>query len=335
MQACSIPRTSSLPTTASATSPSLSSSFSRLIVGLTVLFFAASLSAQSTPPAPTFSAGGEISQVTSYEPAMVQFGSTLYLIYPSHAHSNALYASPNTSGGLSFANPGNLITSTGVTSGPAAAVYNNQLYVAWNSGGSIYITSSSDGATWTAPTVISINPNPGVSPSYKPGLASFGGALWVSFVDSAGTEVTVASSTDGVNFTNTNELAFNYPPTSAAALAVYNNELWAVYTTSQYHTPVIAQSSTGTGWVGIVDTAFEIGDNPIAVSYNSALYFGGNSNYTEHNLWLAGTYDGNTFSAATKYGQTLSHSPALTTFNGALYECARSNYGSNIWCFYN
>lgn len=306
------------------------------LLGAAMLMCPANLSfAQSTPPAPSFTGGGEISQVTSYEPAMVQFGSALYLIYPSSAHGNALYASPNTAGGLGFSNPGNLITSTSVTTGPAAAVYNNQLYVAWNSGGTIYITSSSNGSTWSSPTAITISPNPGISASYKPGLAAFGGSLWVAFVDSAGTEIAVASSTNGVNFSNTNELVFNYPPTSAPALAVYNNILWAVYTTSSYHTPVISQSSTGSGWVGIIDDAFEIGDNPIAVNYNSALYFGGNANYTERNLWLAGTYDGNTFSAATKYGQTLSHSPALATFNGALYECARSNYGSNIWCYYN
>ena len=120
----------------------------------------------------------------------------------------------------------------------------------------------------------------------------------------------------------------------------YNGLLYITYTNadgSGY--PVVCTTQDGNGNFSsgspcAVDNSIQFGNDPTFVGWNNQLVLQGKSHYSEDELW--GTTANNlTFSPQYKYGQTLTQSPALATFNGHLYECARSKNGSNIWCYYN
>ena len=65
---------------------------------------------------------------------------------------------------------------------PAAAVWNNQLYLAFKSlDGTVQLVSSVDGSSWTTQTAPGVNAGP-----FGVGLASFNGALYVSYCTAAG-----------------------------------------------------------------------------------------------------------------------------------------------------
>lgn len=292
--------------------------------------------ALAQPANPTFTTGGESSLVTNYSPALVYLSSneTLYMIYVS-SQNNYLYSSPNTNGNYNgFANAGYLITTNAPTTGPAATVFNGKIYVAYTKSGVVYITSSANGSTWSTPAAASISGSPGIDSSYKPGLTQYGTSLYLSFIGSSGTTAYVASSADGIDFSNVQSVLSYYPISSAASVAVYNNTLYVSFTTMANHYPLLANYTTATGWNYTIDYGLEIGNDPSLVVYNSALFIGGKSNYSEDNLWMTGTYNGSTFSTATGYGQMLLQSPALALFGNNIWECAKSAHGTNIWCYY-
>ena len=164
----------------------------------------------------------------------------------------------------------------------------------------------------------------------------------------------VASSTDGVNFTWKAMVSSNliYEETSPwfQSPAVFywsplegapgNGALYVSYfTTGGY--AVVAQSADGVNWSS-QDVTYgpHLNRDVMLFSHNLALWYGGQSYYSSDNLWLIGSYDGVNWGSGSQpvsyeYGGIMSTSPSAIDFNGDFYSVWRSCCGNNMWGNYS
>lgn len=205
--------------------------------------------------------------------------------------------------------------------------------------------SSGDGINYSGPQTIVINGMPSnaiLDALEDVGVQEFNGKLYLGFV--ASTQITdyqtatVASSTDGVSFSNV--VSLSNETNSGISAAVFGGKLYFAYTTNSLNRPVLAATADGATYTYGIDNTFELGGTPAIVAFTpsggaSALYIYGRSNYSANNLWVAGTFDGSTFSAAYSYGSSLNLSPTVATLgNGSLVTAFHSNYNStHIWTY--
>jgi len=304
------------------------------------LCFATSLAfAQSYP---TFSGGAQASPVqqTNVSPAAIVFGGVLRIYYTGTG-GNAIWEATSTGGsGSSF--PVTLIgpvadTATSSSTGPAAIVYNNQVWLAWVSSGLIYYCYSSDGihfgtpVEWPAQLTDANNNGDAVD---APSFGVFNGNLYLA---------ETAATVNG--FPQTAYLGvypnsywtywnYSYPAQAGSSLTVFNGQLWMAWTlqTNDADTVVLANTSNGTNFT-VSEAPLTLGGNPQLFVYNSSLYVGGRTNYNDNNLWIS-QYYGGSWTSGKQYGQTLTQSPSFTVFNGTLYEIEKSCCNQDIWGYY-
>jgi len=131
------------------------------------------------------------------------------------------------------------------SAGPALAVFNNQLYMAFigtDSNETLNIASSSDGLHWGAASQL------GTNHSFdQPGLAAFNGQLYMAWTTSVGTgsKLAIASSTDGVHFAPAIVLP-TFTSAHGVALTAVGATLYLAFDdTSANHFATILQSPDG------------------------------------------------------------------------------------------
>jgi len=131
------------------------------------------------------------------------------------------------------------------SAGPAVAVFNNQLYLAFigtDSNETLDIASSADGLHFGAAASL------GTNHSFdQPGLAAFNGQLYMAWTTSVGTgsRLAVASSTDGVHF-GTPIIIPTFTSAHGVALTAVGGTLYLAFDdTTPSHFATILQSTDG------------------------------------------------------------------------------------------
>lgn len=218
------------------------------------------------------------------------------------------------------------------TTRAATATSSNYIYVAYQQG--VYIELDwTDGNTVIGGGEPTIYNSPGVENGFGPGIAVVNGTIYLAWVADNG-YVYVASSTDGHNFDNPIEVDPSHKPTSSPELVNWNNTLYVVYSTGSYNNPLVAQFN-GTSFTSNIDTALELAKlSANGFNYDGTLLVGGQSYFSEDNLWLIASTTFGSWAPIHKYGQTLVGTPSFAVFGGYLYECEKSNYNNGLWCYF-
>ncbi len=321
-------------------------------VAITALYLSATaLWGQNNP---TFTGGGKLSQTSSGSPSMATNPSTGVTCMVYQDHSSGDLAAVSSTNSTSWGNPVNTGYSM-YNSYVAAAYFSGKFYILFETSTGYQETSSTDCINFSSETQTFVDSPYGYDGNYQPGLAAWappGGtqALYLSVnvgLPGGGIEPAVLNSTDGVNYYNfvvpyggdinsgTSLLAYTPPGASA-------QNLYLAFTQGASNEPIIAQTTDGSYWTSSQDTEFEVGGDPNLVAFQAsgntskAIYLFGRSNYSENNLWVAGTYDGVTFTSAYEYGQSLHDSPSqVLGSNGDLISSFHSNFSSNnLWSYY-
>ena len=298
-----------------------------------------------TQTIPNFTSGGKTPLLTGSSPSLAYLNGYMYVAYEDTS-SNAILNIARSTDGVNWIN----VANTNVTTvGPVTmCACNGRLLIVYGSstyGSQFSEISSSDGINYSSPQILAIN---GLQPStilnslVPPALQYFNGKIYLGFV--AATQITgaatatVASSTDGINFANV--VSLSNPSNSGLSAAVFGGKLYFAYTTNSLNRPVLAATADGTTFTYGIDSTFEVGGTPALAVFTpsggpSALYIFGRSNFSENNLWVAGTFDGSAFSAAYQYGPSLNFNPAIAILgNGYLVSAFHANLsGKNIWTY--
>lgn len=197
------------------------------------------------------------------------------------------------------------------------------------------LLTSTDGINWSS-HIININD---LVFFYGFGIAYFQGQLYFAYVGQNG--LSVATSTDGVTFAYKSTVSTTYPVevqsnwVQSPALYVWptTGDLYIGYLTNGAYV-VVGNTADGTNWNVQEYTTTILKRDLVLVPHGGALYFGGQSYYSENNLWMAGAYDGVSFPAATNYGGVMYTSPSGVDFGGTFYMVIRSGYTAHMWNFY-
>lgn len=155
-------------------------------------------------------------------------------------------------------------------------------------------------------------------------LASFNGRLYMAWMDfHANNELTIASTTNGVNWSSGTHPLGSGNTNSAPALTVFNGKLWLAWTgTDSNSTLNIAWSSNGTTFTQV---NHPLGNNnspdgPALAVFSNKLYYAWKGTDSNHTLNIASSTTGSTFTAPTQPGHYSSvNAPALAVWNSKLY----------------
>ncbi len=153
-------------------------------------------------------------------------------------------------------------------------------------------------------------------------LASYNGTLYMAWIDPhANNELTISSTTDGVNWAHGTHPLGSGNSNSAPALAVFNGRLWLAWTGTDANSTLNLSSSTN--GVNFTPAAQPLGrdnspDGPALVVYNNNLYYAWKDGNSVLNI--ASSPDGSAWTLPVRPGNNTSvNAPALAVFNGELY----------------
>lgn len=270
-------------------------------------------------------------------PALAVFNGFLYVAYW------------NTSGVLvtsTMSTPGGSLTpehSTGVSGGPIASggvamvAFGPKLYIVYPTGHGQDVISSADGSTWTSPTTFGAA-NVGDIGAYGVGLTVFNNRMYVAFIGN-GPTVYVTSSADGTNFSSAVQVStipfggistsWVFSP-SITSLASTLTVTWTTVSGTGYLASAISTNG-GSTWQSAEFTSSRFNHDTAVSFWNNNFYVAGQSAYSEHNLWIAGSTTGLNWNAASNYGATFNNSPGVANWNGTYCIGFRSNYGNQLW----
>jgi hypothetical protein len=258
---------------------------------------------------------------------------------------------------LSLTSPVDIGTSPQMSTGMgmSSAVFNNEIYVAFQSNGGNYlwISKSSDGVNYTDPGTAYKN----ILMKYAPSIATFNDKLYIAYTTPSG-GINVISSSDGINFSTPvspyvpsgigTEVAATSPPT----LVVFNGDLYVFWEINYVNTnsgeavndnfTMSAETYNGTDWIQGNGYGCNINANqdpsilrPMrgsavgAAVFNDSLYIAtqlGNPEINGSNeLLVCSTSSGLTYYPAINPGSGIS----ATVFDGSLYLAFKHNQGDN------
>lgn len=304
------------------------------IAGIALL---ASLPMLAQTPIPWTGNHEQAALITSpTSPAAVVFNNTMYVYYCNQS-TNTMY-------GATTSSPSTAVTvfgATGINCGAGstamnATVYNGQVYVA-----STNITSglvrSSDGHTFNASGVVVTGDQ---IFSYGLGIATFQNQLWLAYYGNHGPSV--ASSTDGVNFTYQGTISSFVPSNPSTAwqpgFSLEPSDdgltLYVAYTSGSQGYMTVGHSTNGSTWSTQQYTDSTFGHDPAIFEFNNTIWVMGQCVCNDHNFWVTGASDGVSFPQSHDSGGELNNSPSIKEFQGSLYMVFRSNYGNNMWASY-
>jgi hypothetical protein len=218
---------------------------------------------------------------------------------------------------------------------PAVAVWNNRLYVAFNSRSDSqwWITSSSDATTFTSPVHIALSGGvTGIRTDWGIGLASLNGLLYFSFVadgtnSSGGSSPNayIAQSTDGVNFTNITCKACSMTVNYGASLTTSGSSL--ILTTTDADGNLFS-------FGGLPSNGARYKYTPQGVQWNSYFYVFGRNWADAHYILETATAGAGTWTSYNRYSQQMDGACALTVFRGRLFLATRTNGAKKLMLFY-
>jgi hypothetical protein len=216
---------------------------------------------------------------------------------------------------------------------PAMAAFNGKLYViyvsedtsAFSSSGELWVTSSSDGITWSINDTftkqsiwLDVNHNTHISPA----LAVYNNKLYMAYVAGDGSNaLMMASSSDGINWSDGTAVPNQYTHRSPS-LAVYNNKLYVAFVADNKSASLLIDSYDGTNWSGdsLVSSSSvsqSSSESPALAAFNNQLYIVFAANNSSRDIIYA-LYDGTGWSNDTPIGQVTQGSPAMTVFRNEL-----------------
>jgi hypothetical protein len=221
---------------------------------------------------------------------------------------------------------------------PATVVFKSQIiivYVATDDTGGLWVSSSSDGITCPA---VGINTNLTVlidhqnSTVISPALAVFNDKLYMAYVSDKNYQLMIASSVDGINWSNGSR-ATNVYTDATPALAVYNNRLYVAFNAEgSSNSSLHIASYDGVNWSGSTPisnpSVSQYGyDGPSLAVFNNKLYVAFTSDNRNMNVLFA-SYDGTSWSNDLNIGEVTVATPTLTVFNNELFVTFADN-GNN------
>lgn len=140
--------------------------------------------------------------------------------------------------------------------GPALAVFNGKLYMAWtgtDNPNHLNVASTSDGINFTAP--VTLPGNSSVSWA-GPGLAAFNGKLYLSFTGGSSL-INIVSSSDGVTWGNQVVTSLKAEGSTALAVSVDGTALFLSFADlSAQHYVQVYNSGDGNTWTSLFQESF-------------------------------------------------------------------------------
>jgi hypothetical protein len=292
------------------------------------------LFAQAAPPLSLNTPGLSTPILVGDGPAATVFNGVEYVAFQAHDSSNALWLAHSTDNqnftAVRFSN----ITTP---NGPAIAVFNNKLYIAYLANLSVYIITSSDGSTFSAPYQLEYyNDNDPVRATGQPAIAANNGKLYIAWEDDGTgsyTYVESVVSTDGVTFTSSGSAVAGDSPDGAEpqtgasfGMTSFNNLLYYAFQAQGNwgHEIVICHVSTSNQDVCSNYPSLTTHSGIAAGVVNDALYFAFKDPTSDNYLRMTGSEDGFNFTTpATSYSGAringnLEIAPAIDIFNGHL-----------------
>jgi len=242
-------------------------------------------------------------------------------LYAAYIEKNSSYASNvSTADGITWEN-WSVSSPTAFT--PMLKGFNQRLYqwyVSTKTTNKLWDISSTRGIKWENWTD-SIIPATGAysMTDAPPSVVEYNGRLYQAYVGKHDRKIWVASTTDGLTWTNwwsSSELSSVTPK-----LAVYNGTLYLVLVdrmkTSQNQNTVLYATTNGINWVrkGYAGFTYE---SPDVVAFNGKLYLAYFSD--SQRVWLLSGTDGANWPTSKKFEDAFTQrSPKLAVHNGALY----------------
>ncbi|MDQ1353787.1 MAG: hypothetical protein QG657_4094 [Acidobacteriota bacterium] len=261
---------------------------------------------------------------TTCSPTFVGFNGKLFYFFKKS--DNQIWYMRSDDGGFNYYG---FYTLPGTTSHPVAGeVFNGKMYIAYKSAttNDIYLTSSTDGATWSTPAIIS-----GKTTSTAPALTVFNNKLQLVTKGAANNNIYVCGSTDGTTWSTSYQIpsvtTAEYPSTTA-----FNGKIYVAYKGDGNNNVYISSSLSGQTTWNAAYTVPNIGTavTPSIHVYRDRMYMihkstGGTTLYYNY------TTDGSTWTAATQpaslYDST--HPAGLEVFNNKLWLAVRSYLNDN------
>jgi hypothetical protein len=183
------------------------------------------------------------------------------------AYGNGLWVAVG-EGGNTIATSTNGINWTGrgktvITGSARSVAYGNGLWVAVGEGGN-NVATSTNGITWTPSNVMGTNA--------LGTCIAYGNGLWVA--GGGGGSSKMASSTDGINWTNRGGDGNGGVISGAVNSVAYGNNLWVAFGISSGGTPTYATSTDGMAWTHRGGLQNEV----YSVTYSNNLWIAGGGN---------------------------------------------------------
>ena len=282
---------------------------------------------------------GTTGQATKYTPSAAAFQLATWVAYVANNASSTLYVcySPfSRSGQRQWS--GSISTGQASSSGPSLAVFNNKLFVAFNSSvgaSDVLVCSSADGTNWS--------PNVVAAPKglYRPALAVFQDKLWLAYLyqaNNGGTgALVIYSSTDGVSWTKANQpanLAVSGGSWESPSLTVYNGTLYMALcggsgaslsngNQNVYSKVMVSSSANGANWSVPVDTGQTSSEAPTIGVLDNKLYVSYVAANASNTLLCTTSSNGTSWSGANGMAGNTSPNPpglaTLTATSGAVF----------------
>ena len=253
---------------------------------------------------------------------------------------------------VSAQRPFNVTANAGISIGssPAAAVFQGGIYIAFQANDpshSLYLSSSSDGKTWTTPAV----GYPGIQLGSAPAMAEFKGRLYIAFqANDPSHSLYVTSSSDGKTWTtpavgypgiqiggtpNINPVDGSVATPTVLAMAEFNGRLYIAFQANDSsHSLYLTSSSDGTTWTtpAVGYPGIQIGGAPAMAAFNGYLYIAFQANDPSHSLYVTRSSDGSTWTtpAVEFAGITIGSAPTMSVRNQTLFLAFQANDSSHL-----
>lgn len=229
------------------------------------------------------------------------------------------------------------------------AAFNGRVYMAHRGNGvskNMYISSTSDGTSWSSET--SITDSNGAETSDSPALAAFNGRLYLAYKGSNSNCLYICSSSDGINFGSQTKITDqNSAKTSAQpALAAFSGRLYLAFTGDGLSESLyVCSSSDGTNWGSQTNVTNQnsaktaINTGPALAAFGGNLYLGweGSSGTALSGapLYVCASADGSNWGSQTSLssanGAAGSNGMQLAATSTMLFALYKGSHTADIW----
>ena len=213
---------------------------------------------------------------------------------------------------------------------PASCVFNNQLFLFWQSTTSteIFFSASADGTAWPAGTVLL-----GPSTTAAPVACVFNGKLFVFWRDVLG-HIYFSSSADGKTWPTGSPINGTDTTPGAVAACVFNGQLFVFWKANDSSNKIFfSASGNGTSWPGgeVINGTDSTPDALAACVFNNQLFLFWKANDSSNGIFFSASGDGTAWPAGQRINGSDStpNSLGACVFNGQIFLFWQANDSSN------